>query len=258
MSLNISSGNHEFGNAQGRIKYNVTGNNGDPRQLLADIDDERTNFQFSIIAGTSGSGKTTLIKRLYDYLLAVRENTETARDTLFNASNLDDLANTSLELGYIPQKAQPVLHWRVSELVPRQPDFFKCLFPEEDAAHLDFNATDRGEIGRYSGGQGSRIYICSVLERLFHRKATNNILILDEAFDGVNSDTAGLCLESIMTRWKVIAPDRRLFVIVITHLNTDKIIERVAPVFLTNSIKLSPQIKARDDADRRVFTVNIQ
>ena len=120
-------------------------------------------------------------------------------ETTFNAS-----------IGYIPQHAPKVKHWKAEEILPSESMFLDCLFPDPPQ-------TVGKRIGQFSGGQRSKLYCCSALERLRHLKPAAAFLLLDETLDGLGVKEAVRCLTAIKDRWlqRINAP---LYILLVSHL----------------------------------------
>jgi len=196
-------------------------------------------FALTIFSSPSGTGKTTLLQHLYYRLTRTREYASApASDGEPNAvqrvyrryfpppvaptlrfdfvPNFDDYIRAST--GYVPQHAPKVMHWRVSDLLPASPKFLGCFFDNSKDI-----VTKR--VGQFSGGQRSKIYACSALERLEAESPDCAFLLLDETFDGLGAGEATQCLKNIEMRWRS-ASKAPLHLLLVSHLDETELTDQ--------------------------------
>lgn len=189
------------------------------------------DLSFSILSSGSGTGKTTFLNSLYLRLTwqAPYRPVVPPRSTFrlfgkrhsaqayppspplqfeFNPNFGTDL---NISAAYIPQHAPKVKHWGVKNILPPKPEFLDVFF-------TDTAGISGKRIGQLSGGQRSKLYACSALERLAEVHADATFLLLDETFDGLGAAEAVRCIHAIDERWKsrVAKP---LYILLVSHLN---------------------------------------
>lgn len=170
-------------------------------------------FVATVVASPSGAGKSVLLGTIYDRLRGAQARTAEVR---FDFSpDLDRLDLVSV--GYVPQNAPLVKHWRVKALLPAQSEFLKCFFPGD--RHV---SVLESSLGQLSGGECRKLYACSALERLAASRSADSYLLMDETFDGLGASEASRCLSEIQTVWSTNRTNP-LHVMVVSHLDESDI-----------------------------------
>lgn len=214
-----------------------------PRTSAATIWKTQEGFSLTIFSSASGTGKTSFLQHLYCRLLrrgyfALPVDPSPVEALIHGAGkvfgkhkvpgtpptiltfdfspNLEPHVSTST--GYVPQHAPKVQHWLVSALLPEASAFLSCFFPDQTPDELVHK-----RIGEFSGGQRSKIYACSALEKLKADSPPCAFLLLDETFDGLGAEEAGRCLNKIKQTWssEVSVP---LHVLLVTHLSEKELL----------------------------------
>jgi len=168
----------------------------------------------TFLKSPSGSGKSTLLGALYNRLMGV--DCEEEQFTLDFAPDIADLS--ALSSCYVPQHPPMVNHWKAQEILPANPLFLGCFFPETRSQEVLSKY-----LGSFSVGQKRKLYVCSALEKLAVTNRKSSFLLLDEALDGQGAPEAARCLGSVVAKWKEVAPDRALHILLVTHLNENEL-----------------------------------
>lgn len=160
----------------------------------------------SLMKAASGTGKSTLLMNLYR---AIQDRLSSPLGFDFDPDLVlpDDVA-----IGFVPQKAPAVRHWRVRNLLPTESDFAKVLM--EDQFHL----TDGRRLGQFSGGEIMRLYVASALERLARSSAHAAFLLLDETLDGVGEEEkVTQYIDKIASTWIGASKSKHLHLMLVSH-----------------------------------------
>ena len=136
-------------------------------------------------------------------------------------SELED--EIDLNVCYIPQKPNNVLHWKLSSLIPNESCYLEAMF-DEGIALAGFK---NRYLSGFSGGQIARVLVASAIHRLEASGSTGNYLLLDEAFEGLDVDLLSSVLKRLALQWLSRQPGRPLFLLLITHVDVEDVLKSI-------------------------------
>lgn len=133
----------------------------------------------------SGGGKTTLANALFDYLA---DPVDSTGPFFWDGSLVPEY-----EVSMMPQQPSMVLHWKVSDLVPKNSAVLDIMFGGDDIASFS-----KRHLSELSGGQRARVLLASSIEHVLISKAKVYFLILDEALEGVDASQANIVMRNLI------------------------------------------------------------
>jgi ABC-type Mn2+/Zn2+ transport system ATPase subunit len=210
-ALTISDSDFRFPNEHGKIEYICQGAVAFWNRVLVN---SSPCVHLTTIEVGSGGGKSTLMNLVHSFLLG-RPTSE------IHLRMGGDYSRRNV--AYIPQKPNNVLHWKIGTLVPNNSRYLACMIEGLSAKF----GQDR--LASCSGGQLARILVASALHRLELKVSTSNYLLLDEAFEGLDSKLLAASLNGISQEWSQKHEDMHLFILIVTHLDVGLLQQALDP-----------------------------